>query len=326
MARIQLRAPAVSEHDHDFITNQMQSGELFPGIKDSFKRATVMQRLLTIDYLIPSLFTLFRDIRYLEPAAELLKALIPPILNPTNTLRESLRSHFLCLESHSTLQVQQTENSFITITGNYQDLFELALRQLWLCSLRSISVTVCNAPKRDMDPVKRTANAPNYFLWYKLVGLAQRLGFSSSQITDALQSDPLEKMVKEMLSKLVTQQMGKLSGIQMERLTEIIKGYLSQSTGVIDEASTPCVTVPGLGEPLPQRCGIWPDVRSDSADRNHLFLSKVHAPVSEYQTGGGGISSFFVKRCRYLAFFGPISLSNIVAEVPLINRPHMVGC
>jgi hypothetical protein len=65
-------------------------------------------------------------------------------------------------------------------------MFEIALRQLWLGSLRSVLTIVGNALKRDMDLVKRTTNALNYFLWFKLVELAHKVGFSSSEITCVL--------------------------------------------------------------------------------------------------------------------------------------------
>ena len=318
MAQIQLRAPAVSKCDYEFITRKMRSGELFPGINDSVKRTNVLQHLLAIDYLIPSLFTLFRDIRYLEPAAELLKALVPPIQDTTATLRGCLRSHFMCLEANdTTLPVQQSEGSYIKVAGNYQDLFELALRQLWLCSFRYVSITVGNAPKRDMNPVKRTTNAPNYFLWFKLVELAHHLGFKSPEITRVLQDDPVERVVVEMLAKFLPPQMGTLDDTQAHNVTRIIKGYLNRptiavATAAVNRGSAPCATVPGLGEPVVQRCGIRADDGPENIDRSDLFLYTVHAPSCDYQNTGDDISSFFVKRCRYLAFLGPTRISDVV--------------
>jgi hypothetical protein len=287
-----------------------ESGKLFPGIKNPLHRSSILLRLLAIDFLIPSLYTLFRDIRYLEPAAELLKRLVPAVQNIT--LRQNLRLHFSCLGlDRNNLQIQQSHKSYVAVTGDPQDLFEIALRQLWLGSLRSVLTTVGNAPKRDMDPVKRTTNAPNYFLWFKLVELAHKVGFSSSEITCVLQTNPMKILVEEMLIKSLPQEIGVLSDNQIQNITEIIKG-LTPLTELPDENSTPYITVHGLGEPLLQRCGVNPDIQSDQADRHHLFFGKVHAPITEYRNSGGGVSSFFVKRCRYLAFLGPVSLSDML--------------
>jgi len=310
-----LRAPAVSKDDREFIASHMQwdsklPGILFAGVDDPLKRAGILQRLLAVDYIIPSLYTLFRDIRYLEPAAELMKALVP---GQSGTIRERLYFYFLCPDpSRSSIPIQQNQRSYITITGDRQDLFEIALRELWLCSLRSIANPVGNAPKRDMDPEIRTAKSPNYLLWFKMVKLANRLGFTTPTITRVLKTDPMEKMVTEKLKKMIPEQLGKFSDVQMQVLTKDIKQYLCQPEESTQNDTTPWITVYGSGVPLCERCGISSYKNLYTSDHKYLYLSKVHAPVSDYRNGGGGLSTFFVKRCRYLAFLGPVSLAEVV--------------
>jgi hypothetical protein len=320
MNSIQLRAPALSGPDHDFITSNMESGELFPALRDPTSRANILQCLLSIDFPIPSLYSLFRDIRYIEPAAELLKALVPA---QNGTVRERLRFHFLCL-GENMLQVQQGPSSYTTVTGQQRDLFEIALREMWLCSLRSMSSPVGNAPKRDMNPTKRTANAPNYIRWFEMVKLADRLGFSSLEISSVLQNDPVKISVEEGLCPLIPPEKGRLSEVSIQKLTEVMSGFLSELERASHEISTPCATVPGAGVPLLKRCGVSLDGHEDEVDHNYLFLKIIHAPVSEYQNRGGGLSSFFVKRCRYLAFLGPVDLSNIFVS-PVTNVPGVTG-
>jgi len=121
----------------------------------------------------------------------------------------------------------------------------------------------------------------------------------------------MEKMVKERLGELIPEQLGKFSDVQIQCLTKDIRNYLSQPEGSTEDDSTPWVTVYGLGVPLYQRCGISSDKNLHVSDYKYLFLNKVHAPVSDYRNGGGGLSTFFVKRCRYLAFLGPVSLAEM---------------
>ena len=317
---IRLRVPALSDSDHDFIRSNMKEKTLFPAIEDSQRRATILQHLLAIDFPFPSLYSLFRDIRYIEPAVELLKALVPA---QDGTVRERLRFHFLCL-GENTLEIQQGPNSYTTVTGQQRDLFEIALREMWLCALRSVSITVGNAPKRDMNPIKRTANAPNFIRWFKMVQLADRLGFSSPEISDVLQIDPAKKSVEEALCTLVPSETGKLSEDTIQKLAEVLRDGLANMEEVSHESSIPYVTVAGAGVPVLKRCGVSLNEHSDDADRNHLFLKKIHAPVSEYKKGGGGLSSFFVKRCRYLAFLGPVDLSSIFG-LPVTDVPQATG-
>jgi len=49
-------------------------------------------------------------------------------------------------------------------------------------------------------------------------------------------------------------------------------------------------------------------VNSPSA-LSYLFLDKIHAPLQEYKREGDEISSFYVKRSRYIAFFGLVDLT-----------------
>ena len=63
---IQSRCPALSKSDYDFIEENMGSGELFPELIDPVKRADITRNLLTNEELIPSLYTLVKDIRYFE--------------------------------------------------------------------------------------------------------------------------------------------------------------------------------------------------------------------------------------------------------------------
>ena len=74
---LQSRAPALSKSDFEFVQNSMESKELFPGITDQVARDNITQCLLALEELIPSLYTLIKDIRYLKQPAELLTKLLP---------------------------------------------------------------------------------------------------------------------------------------------------------------------------------------------------------------------------------------------------------
>lgn len=291
----------------------MEARTLFPALKDPLTRNQVLKALLAVDYPILSLYTLFRDIRHLEPAAQLLKALIPPLLNRNVTLRQSLRSHFLESDP-STLQIQQTEHTYITVIGAHQDLFEVALRQLWLCSLRSVSVTVSNAPKRDMDPVRRTANSPSYFSWVKLVKLAHRLGFSSLEIRNVLDGNRVREIIESDCA-LFLLKMGNFEEEHIKGLTQYIltitESVVNQSTRATGDVPMPYITVPGEGVPLKGRCGVSAANHRDMVGRHEFFFDRVHAPLSEYRNSGGGLSLFFIRRCIYLSFLGPTTISEI---------------
>jgi hypothetical protein len=103
---------------------------LFPGIKDLTKREDILERLLTTEELIPSLWTLISDIKYLKQPAKILNILLPPKPKRErkgqegikNRLRERFRFYFTRIESSGdTIEVQQ-----YTYSGNDLDPFKLA--------------------------------------------------------------------------------------------------------------------------------------------------------------------------------------------------------
>jgi hypothetical protein len=175
-----------------------------------------------------------------------------------------------------------------------------------------------------MNPIKRTANAPNFIRWFKIVKLVDHLGFSLPEISNVLQIDPVKISVEDSLCILVPSETGKLSEDTIQKLAEVLRDSLANIEEVSHESSIPYITVAGAGVPVLRRYGISLDEHSDDADRNHLFLKKIHAPVSEYKKGGRGLSLFFIKRYRYLAFLGPVDLSSIFG-LPVTDVPQATG-
>lgn len=278
---------------------------LFPEIRDPHVRAGIEDRLLRIEYLIPSLYTLFKDLRYLEPAAKAVKALLPD--SAKGTLRQSLR--FLCSlpviagKTSYSLEIQESEASYTTVSGNFPDLFNLAICQLFLCALRYFTSPSNISSKKDMNPIKQTMNGPKRFLGFKLMELACRLGFKVREVDGMLQ-DSGERLLADMLRGLPSEIFNSDKKASTN-LTISFKDYLSSSTITAHSELPPAITTAGIGEPLSRRCGRRCGGPVYDSDRHHLFLRKIYAPLSDSQKEGYDISSFYVKRSIYLAFFGP---------------------
>ena len=180
-----------------------------------------------------------------------------------------------------------------------------------LYSLQSISITVNNAPKKDINLTKRTANALNYIKWFEIAKLADCLRFSSLEISSVLQNDPVKILVEEAFCALISPKKGRLSEDNTQKLTKVIRGFLAELEIASYKISTLCATVFSARVLLLKRYSVSLDERIDDIDYNYLFLNIIHAPVSKYQNRGRGLSSFFIKRYRYLAFLGLVDLSNI---------------
>ncbi|KIM93529.1 hypothetical protein OIDMADRAFT_35637 [Oidiodendron maius Zn] len=279
---VQLRVPGVSALDAAFLRGSMQSGHLFPEIRDPTMRAGIEQRLLRIEHPIPSIYTLFKDLRYLEPAAKAVKALLPGLAK--QTLRQSLRfiSSLPATAATSTysLAIQDSEITYTTISGSFPYLFDLAIRQLFLCALRYFTSPANVSSKKDMNPVKQTMNGPKRFLGFKLMELAHRLGFKIPEV-DEMHQDPGERLLADMLNGLL-KEIFRSDGMVPENLSTSFREYLSSSTIVVEGNLQPSITTPGAGEPLSRRyrrgCGVAPD----DNDCLYLFLRRMYMPLNDF--------------------------------------------
>ncbi|OBT43216.1 hypothetical protein VE00_06383 [Pseudogymnoascus sp. WSF 3629] len=301
---IQLRAPAICKMDSQYVEAEMLSGRLFPAIKDPAARSGILQRLLEIEQPILSIYTLFKDLRYLDPAARAMRALLP------NGTKESLRVGFLPLfrpeGNREPLEIQDSETSYTTVSGDHNYLFGIAYRELFLAAIRYFTNPSSVSSKKDMNPIEQTVDGTKRYLGFRLLAFGQRIGFSIKTDQDAL-IDPSERLLADMLHSLPKEIFGVNEPIP-EALSALFKGYLSNSTLAASAVSRPSLTMLGIGEPLSHRCGRYRGGPLDDEDHLHLFIRKMHAPLSEFPRFGHDISSFYVKRSIYQAFFGTTSI------------------
>ena len=293
--------------DAAFIRQNMSRKLLFPEIRDDGVRREIEENLLKIDHLIPSLYTLFKDLRYLEPAAKAVKALLPEPIK--GTLWQDLRhlSTLPATASHS-LEVQDSETSYSTALGGFNELFDLAVRQLFLCSLRYFAGPADVCSKKDMNPIKQTSNASKRFLGFKLMELARKLHFEThQQEEDDASHNPGETLLADMINSL-PREIFKADMVIPRNLSTAFSEYLLNATISTDSSRLPSIHTNDVQTPLSRRCGRRCGGPLEDEDRLHLFLRKMHAPLKQSEKVGYDVSSFYVKRCIYLAFFGPAQI------------------
>jgi hypothetical protein len=307
---IHSRAPALSRSDFEFIEENMRSREFFPQVTDPGIRDKITQRLLATEELIPSLYTLMSDIRYLKQPAKILNILLPPkpkrrmkrtkaTKATAGTLRQRFYFHFTRLgSSDHAIEIQHSVLSYATVPKNGLNAFEVSYQQLWLCSCR-------------------VWKYPNAYSVRQLATLAQRLGFSSAEIEREATKDPaqavIEKAVQDVLHILRPNEKFGFETNQATPLIASFNKYLDKMLTTPPITTPPYITVAGSGEPLARRRGLS---CMDTKDLNHLFLDKIQSSLQEYRRGGEEISSFYVKRSRHIAFFGALNLADTQQSQP----------
>ena len=108
---VELMAPKSSKRDAQALHGQLLSGQIFSGFNLEACE-TIWSGLRTISGLIPSLYTFFKDLKYLEACAGSMRHLV--MLSPKHTMRSALNSIFF---GTSQLVIQDTHSSYFTQLG-----------------------------------------------------------------------------------------------------------------------------------------------------------------------------------------------------------------
>ena len=150
---LQGRCPAVSE-DYEFIVQQRDS--LFPRLEDANQRESLMFRIRSIRYVIPSLHTFLEDTKYLELGAKVMKALLPL------GCKKSIHETFLDLHNNQKHWTKETAEGGFGRPECSQRQDEMsgdlahwkAYRQLWIFALRHFPEMTGHSPRKDVSKPK----------------------------------------------------------------------------------------------------------------------------------------------------------------------------
>lgn len=266
---LQLKVPGLSKYDAELIRNQMLSGKLFPEIRHPLARQQITSRLLAIEHRIPSIFSLFKDIRYLQPAVQMIKSLLPNISK--GTLREALRFHFSGANS-TTIEIQTSEHKYSSFAGTPKSLFDLAIRQLFLCAIR-----ISARPLQQRESVYSSV---------VLAELARRLGFSSESIEAISKHDPYQLMALDLVDRILPNKKPADLLIRVQPLAKNLKDLVIGLGTSSALRPVPFITVATLGEPVSRRCGIlaWTSTKEGinqaSDDVDNMFINQMHCPLT----------------------------------------------
>ena len=159
-----------------------------------------------------------------------------------------------------------------------------------------------------MNPIEQVVNPTKRILGFRLVELSRKLQFQVPTFDGELEA-PSERLLKDVLNCLPRQIFNFDGHLPLALLTSF-EEYLSKATVVAGNTRPTATSTPGVS--LLHRCGQSCFTRggedaSPDNDYLHLFVGNLHEPLDNIQGAGFDISSFFVKRSIYLAFFGNIN-------------------
>ncbi|OJD10439.1 hypothetical protein AJ78_08556 [Emergomyces pasteurianus Ep9510] len=314
---LQLLAPGVSRKDAKTARGVVLGDEAFVNFNDS-DRAAIWNKLQGKREIIPSLHTFFQDVYYLEACANCVKRLVVlSRLRPT--LQSAVWSSLKPPDPTVGNCMIQTSETGQRRSGSPAQRAELGYRQLWLYAMRHYP-KMPREPESD-DLVARPGHEKaDETALHEMAVLAQKLDFDSTRITDLIELSPDRQIARAVLLKARDPERFRYDSGIFETLIGRIAECFSLAVPV--ERQLSCDFTSGSEAKLNARCEL-PHSRAQQQDRQFLFINQLH--TDEMPTGGK-VSTLFVRRCVYFAFFGkpltsPAPQHTWVGVAPLAGDP-----
>lgn len=280
--------PSQSKQDSQIVRNLMDTKAIFPRVTEAATRAKVLDNLLAVDVLIPSLRTFFENLKYLEPCAKIMRSLLTH--KKIVSIKQALSGSYFhpadhCIEygpGDTRLHVRQ----------QYDADLASAYHTLWLFALRNFPQMTSTTPKKSPNGSRPVITEPNPAIWQEFGILAQDLGFR----TEAVQTMAAQNS-QSLLATLIVDKAGIESSQQSEmarRIAQLLCSAKLLQPGVLPSS-------PGCLEWVPpeRRCG-RPYQDDHLIDRTKLYLPFIYtSPASMVSE----ITTAFCKRDMFRAFF-----------------------
>jgi hypothetical protein len=172
--KLESLAPSHSEIDRDLVQAMMQKSELFPSQHDDNVRLALLDNVCSYPGLIPSLWTFFETLKYLEPICEALRKLLGGRIK--RTIRTSLRSYYFAPEK-PVIQVSGTKDVELTANLSEEEAARVSYVELWAFCARHFDDLTTFTPKMECKGTKPLVRGPNPVVWQCFAKFAMSRGF-----------------------------------------------------------------------------------------------------------------------------------------------------
>ncbi|ODM24145.1 hypothetical protein SI65_01735 [Aspergillus cristatus] len=298
---LQLLAPKASKADKNTVKGLILSGEVFTDFNEA-DRAAIWHKMRAseaCDCVIPSLHTFFRDISYLNACADAVKRLV--VLNKKQpTIQQALTHSFQPRQVDGDCQIQTSETTFRRQPGTSAERREAGYRQIWMYAMRWYPEMAKDEQSHTLKAKPTRAKADENSI-HDMAVLARKLGFRSEHIKDILKQSPDRQIAQAALLKARKPDRYQYDSDVFDSLVDRITDLFSLA--IPYENQPVAESILGRAVKLKDRCGP-PPVQAQRLDRSRLFLDQLHASIPSQQQ----VSSFYVRRCVYYAFFGRPSI------------------
>jgi hypothetical protein len=292
---LQLLAPGKSRIDSKIACGLVLGGQAFAEFSDE-ERRVIWNRLANFDGLVPSLYTFFEDFKYLESCAHCVKRLFG---SSTESVWKTMSSIFVPYSGSEVEErlIQTSETAFRREAATDAERLDMGYLQIWLYAMRHYPLMPPD-PKSDDELLAKSSRAiADKRAIYEMAELARRLGFQSPEIEAIIGGSPDRDIARAALLQARKPDRFRYDERQFDTLVSQIVDCFAAAVPdqpeIVHELLADSTVKPRA------RCGM-PRMRTHKQDTPLLFVDRLHAEVEVADT----ITTFFVRRCVYFAFFG----------------------
>ena len=275
----------------------MESQRIFPSLSGP-ERQMVLENILETSSMIPSLWTFFENLKYLEPCCYILKQLVGSRKKlQKRTLREALLSTFVRPQE---LRFETSEGTWMKANAMSANIHrELSYQQLWLYTMRHFPEMTEFKPRKEPRKTKPTCTESNPALWHRLGALAVALGFRGTEARRLNDEDPDLKLSKQFLRH---SEVASVDDSHAKSIANVLKSARRAEKTNHPTDSQVSLVSDTLTTNKEHRAG-RPFEDSHQADKNSLFLPFLYR--TQYNRLDV-MTSFFVKQDMLQNFLGKV--------------------
>ena len=291
--KLEGRNPGNCLSDQEHLSELWRTGAVFGNFPSS-QRRDVWIRLQNFHRRVPSLFLFFQDYKYLEALVESVKKIIPP--KRKSTMRQVLADSFHKDSRRNDLGSPHFDHA-------YRKLYLFAMRHAKALSPKSVRLEAGEQKVQTEEDVH---------VFHDFAREARRLGFVSANIAGRLANSPDHEEARRALIRARDPRDFKYDEEEVESYVNQIAGFFAKAKKIEKTGPDLSLVRDGAGEEVKRRFG-YPPTKSYEDSAQLLLLENMHMPDTAET---GELTSFFVRRDVYLAFFGTLESEADQARSP----------
>jgi hypothetical protein len=270
----------------------MSNKDLFPSVVDENVRQALLQNILQLSVLIPTLWTFFETLKYLEPCCDALKQIIGN--NMKSTIRSSLMGSYFPRES---VIIQTSEHHEVAYVRDSPPRIaaQIAYVQLWAFCARHFDGLTSFTPKKENKKTKPVATAPNPALFQHLARFAIAQGFKLPNAVKLASEDSQRTLALEYLQKANPTSTSIHSDLIQKVVSVAVRPAEDHENGEDEEEAGYL--------PVERRCGRPFEYDYLNHDRRSMFLPCIYGSHSYSE-----VTINFVRHDLFTHIFGPFKI------------------